>query len=337
MVEERPGSISEALAQWGLRLSGAVSPVAGSVQNQNYRVETDRGPRFVRLHRTTRIRERIALEHRVIRWAHEHGLPAVPPMAATDGSTLQLVDGRLVAVFPWVDGRHLQRDQLTPSDAAVMGYLQGRLQTTLAAYEDPSLHTDWWTWETGHSLEQLHAYMERLRSFEGPPEHQVVIQANLELQLRLLGSLAGRPRAAFDDLPVQPLHNDYHERNLILGADGEVVAVVDWDMVARVPRAFELARSLTLSGLLDPRTLEPYLAAYGRHITLSRDECERGVEMWWQFFLHDTWAYGRRLTESDPVVQPFFAEGIDRLERWSTPGFQEWLVERIWRHAGERR
>ena len=338
IVDERGNlrsRIQQALTPWGLRLMGPVTLVAGSVQNENYRAETDRGPRFVRFHRATRTAERIEREHRVIRWAQKHGIPTAPPLAAKDGSTLQVLDGRLVAVFPWVDGRRLQRDQLSPAEAAMMGDMHGRLQATLAAYDDPTLHADWWTWESERSVAQLQRYAEALHRFEGPPEHRDVIRANLELQLRLLESMPGRPREAFDDLPVQPLHNDYHERNLIVGRDGTVAAVVDWDMVARVPRAFELARALTLARLLEPAILEPYLVAYGKHIRLTADECERGVEMWWGFFRHDTWAYGRRLTEGDPVVQPFFAEGIDRLTQWSAPGFREWLVEVIWRHAGD--
>jgi Ser/Thr protein kinase RdoA (MazF antagonist) len=330
---EQESRIDRALGRWGLCVAGAVAPVAGSVQNENYRVETDRGVRFVRFHRATRTRERIEREHRVVQWAAAHGIPTVAPVAAEDGSSLVEVEGRLVAVFPWVEGRQLKRDQLTPAEAAVMGEMEGRLQATLAEYDDPTLNQEWWSWETERSVSQLRGYLEALETFEGPEAHRVVIRENLELQLELLQTISGRPRAAFEDPPKQPLHNDYHERNLILGQDDRVVAVVDWEMVARVPRAFELARALTLSGLLAPRTLEPYLAGYGERVRLGADECARGVEMWWEFFRHDTWAYGRRLTEGDPVVQPFFKEGIERLQTWSAPGFREWLVGEILRFA----
>lgn len=118
---QRVAEIDQALALYGCRALTDPDPVKNSIVNENYRAETDRGPLFVRFHRATRSMARLRREHRAIQWAFEQGLPVAVPLKSNSGETLNEVNGRVVAVFPWVDGHPLKRGEIWVEQAAAMG------------------------------------------------------------------------------------------------------------------------------------------------------------------------------------------------------------------------
>ena len=332
----QPESIHAALARYGLRALGPAEPVALSVRNENYRVPTDRGPLFLRLHRRSRPMERLRREHRVIHWAAARGLPVVPPLRAHSGDTLEQVDGRVVAAFPWIEGASPRRGHLTADQAAAMGDMHGRLHAALADYDDAILPWFWGAWQSdvGRSAELLRQYAQELPNAGLAPDELELVGSCLYEQLERLEIEGEAPPASPDSAGAQPVHGDYHERNVLLDERDAVTAVVDWDMVNRMPRGFELVRCLTFADLLEPPLLEAYLAAYREHTTLSATECAEAVALWWAYSLRDTWLYRTRLVERDAAVQPFFAEHVALFARFGDPAYREHLVGELRRLAG---
>jgi Ser/Thr protein kinase RdoA (MazF antagonist) len=331
-----PEQIAAALALYGLQPSGPAAPVVFSVRNENFRVPTEAGPFFVRFHRRSRSMERLRREHRVIHWAAEHGLPVVPPLRDRAGETLAEVGGRVVAVFPWIDGASLQRGRVTVPQAAAMGGMHGRLHAALADYADETLPWFWGAWQpdVGRAADLLAQYAEQLPSAGLAPDEREIVEACLRQHLERLRAEGGAVSPSPDDPGVQPVHGDYHERNVLLDAHDAIVAVVDWDMVNRMPRVFELVRCLTFADLLEPPLLDAYLTAYRRHTTLSAAECAGAVELWWEYSLRDTWLYRTRIVERDAAVQPFFAEHVALLDRFGDPAFRAHLAGELRRLAG---
>jgi aminoglycoside phosphotransferase (APT) family kinase protein len=136
---------------------------------------------------------------------------------------------------------------------------------------------------------------------------------------------------------VQPVHGDYHERNVLLDDSDTISAVVDWDMVTRMPRGFEIVRCLTYAGMLDRPRREAYLTAYRQHTRLAPEECPAAVDLWWRANLRESWLYRTRLIENDRSVQQFFPEHLELLTRFADPSFRAELAGDLRRLAGADR
>jgi Ser/Thr protein kinase RdoA (MazF antagonist) len=254
-------------------MEGEPRPVADSVLGENYRVDTDRGTRFVRFAQKKRTQEVVLAEFRAMRFAAEGGIPVALPLTGESSSPVASIGGRVVSVFPWVEGRTAKRGAMSEREAAVLGDMHGRLQAVLAQYRDPVLAArdpGEISWDAEASIAALSRVDDLIRYYPAPPAEHLAAQAALRYQLELLESDEPRPAADFAGLPMQVEHGDYHERNVLLDGGGEVAAVVDWERIRVLPRAFQLVRALDFTGLLDGGPLDAYLQAYGRHIRLAR-------------------------------------------------------------------
>jgi Ser/Thr protein kinase RdoA (MazF antagonist) len=323
-------SIDALLARYRLARISEPLVVEGGAVNQNFRVETDGGPRFVRLHAANASAESIALEHRVIGWAAARGIPVNPPCLAIDGTATQTIGGRCWSLFPWLEPLHVRLDRLDARAATLLGATLGLLQATLHDFADPVLdqrESDL-RWQTAPAEAELEEVAAIVRADTSLGEEQAEIIAALALQQQLLLAQA-RPDSEFTGMIVQPLHGDYHERNVIIDRHGGVRAVIDWEMVGRKPCVYELLRSLAFMDLLDSPLLDAYLGGYRQHIQLAGDECEQGVAFWWQRRLHTTWAYRSRFIDGDRRTHRFLKGNTAQLRRWAEPATRAALAQRL--------
>jgi Ser/Thr protein kinase RdoA (MazF antagonist) len=323
-------SIDALLARYRLARISEPLVVEGGAVNQNFRVETDGGPRFVRLHAAATSGESIALEHRVIDWAAARGIPVNPPCLAVDGTATQAIDGRCWSLFPWLEPLHVRLDRLDARAAMLLGATLGQLQATLHDFADPVFdqrESDL-RWQTARAAAVLEAVAAIVRADMSLGDEQAEIIAALALQQQVLLAQA-RPDSEFAAMTVQPLHGDYHERNVIIDRHGGVRAVIDWEMVRRKPRVYELLRSLAFMDLLDSPLLDAYLGGYRQHVRLAGDECEQGVAFWWQRRLHTTWAYRSRFIDGDRRTHRFLKGNAEQLRRWADPAARAALAQHL--------
>lgn len=152
-----------------------------------------------------------------IRWCHGIAAAArsvpevVAPLPRADGSTVAVVGGRPVTVWPLVAGRWA--DSEDPVQFTEAAELLARLHRALADHRPPARPRPSFL-ETG---------------LDGTPSAELP-DPGLDRWLAEF-TAAARP---------QPLHGDYYEGNL-LSRDGHVVAVIDWDEALIGPPEIELA------------------------------------------------------------------------------------------------
>jgi Ser/Thr protein kinase RdoA (MazF antagonist) len=323
-------AITELLASFARSALAPPSPVSGSVLNHNYRVDTAGGTLFVRVHGRARSRQQVLVEHAVMRAAAALGLPVMLPLGE-DGRTVHAISGLLLSVFPWVDGTELVRGAIGVAGARALGTLHGLLHAVLSRVEVEGLPAGGTgsSWDTGQSIAALSRVDDLIRYYPAPSPASFAVQSVLRLQLGLLESAAARPVSEFACLPVQPVHGDFHERNVLFTAAGEPLAVVDWELAGVLPPVFELIRALDFCGLLEEPLLSAYLQGYRTHRLLSEEECELGPAMWWQSSLHDTWAYTTVFVRGNRRAARFFAEIEPRLRRFADPAFRAWLSAQL--------
>ncbi len=174
------------------------------------RAETTAGPLVVHVSPPWRTRAELAWVHAVARHA-QRSVPQVVAPIAHGGETVFACDGRLVAVFPFVEGELLNRDDpLLRADAARL----------LAA-----IHRALLTWRGGT----------RPASSAGkpapPPDPPELHDPALDAWW-----VKARERA----FVVSATHGDYYRRNLLC-AERRIVGVIDWHDAAVGPLALELA------------------------------------------------------------------------------------------------
>ncbi|WP_063058419.1 phosphotransferase enzyme family protein [Nocardia sienata] len=135
----------------------------------------------------------------------------VTPLPRADGSTVEMVSGHPVTVWPLVDGRWT--DSADPVQFLEAAGLLARVHRALAEHRPPARPRP--------------SFLEI--GLDGTPSAEL---PDPELD-RWLAAFTATTRA-------QPLHGDYYEGNL-LSRDGHVVALIDWDEAAIGPPELEVA------------------------------------------------------------------------------------------------
>jgi homoserine kinase type II len=317
------------LARYRLIAVGTPVLVADSVSNENFRVETGDGPVFLKLHRATRTPERLAREQAAIVWAGERGVPVSVPLPAADGSTLVEWQGRWWSLYPWIGGRTYQRGSIGGAEAAVLGALQGQLHRVLADHPIEGLPANSeLAWDTATSLADL-ALLDSSVEAIGTEQERGWVRRQREL----LESGVARGSEAFS-LAVQATHGDFHERNVMLSDENDVLAVVDWERFCAMPPVFEVLRAVSFMLLLyDDAVLSAYLAGYRREAKLREPDVLPAVEAWWQSAMHNTWALRDFFLAGNAATRQFLPEEEFRSRHFNDAAFRERLAEMFVRYA----
>lgn len=191
-------------SSWGY--TGAGERLYGGEESAAYRV----GEVVVRIGAPDRDAAEMRWCHGII--AAARSVPeVVAPLPRADGSTVVVVRGRPVTVWPLVEGRWA--DTADPVQFTAAAGLLARLHRALARHRAP--------------VRPRPSFLEV--GLDGAPSAELPDPA-LDRWLAEF-TAAARP---------QPLHGDYYEGNL-LARDGHVVAVLDWDEALIGPPEVELA------------------------------------------------------------------------------------------------
>lgn len=191
-------------AEWGIR--GAGERLSGGGESAAYRV----GEVVVRIGGLDR-------DPAEVEWCNGIAVTAgaveevVAPLARADGSTVAVVHGRAVTVWPLVDGQWVDVDD--SGQVAEAATLLARVHRALADHRPPPRPRPGFL-EIG---------------LDGTPSTELP-DPDLD---RWLAEFTRTARA-------QPLHGDYSEANL-LAHDGHITALLDWDEAIVGPPEVELA------------------------------------------------------------------------------------------------
>lgn len=328
MTDER--LIAAVLAKAGFLSPLGVERIRAGTLNRNFRVETRDGPLFAREYREGLSPGRIREELELLAWCGERGIPVATPLDV-GGSRLMEVEDRLWSLFPWVDGTAIPRGQATRAQAEALGEMHGRVQSVLANH--PASAGSSWArrWNKDESLRTVSSLIEIAKSRAAEPW----MMAALELHRDLLEVATIQPFEHFSSLPVQLVHGDFHDQQVLFGPAGDVVLVADWELFQAAPRAWELLRSLDFSAVLDSPLMVDYLAGYRQHIQLSRAEAELAVEWWLQNRLIGAWTWHAFFREGNERVADLLPSTAAQMRQLATPGWRESVSERfVWLATG---
>src|SRR5262249_19178591 len=199
--------------------------------------------------------ESVRWEHDFVRFLADEIEEVLSPLEAFDGSTFYVNDGRVVSVFPFVEGgevrdrepeyRHELPVLLARLHRRALAWPVGEQRPDVLSVRDRDWESnDWWDWSIVEKTPSLVRPFEELRDWV----------------------------ASARDLCVCPIHGDFHAGNL-LARDGRIVAVVDWQYARCDWPAFELASvaydlawdetSNAVDAAMRDRAVETYVDAGG--------------------------------------------------------------------------
>jgi Ser/Thr protein kinase RdoA (MazF antagonist) len=224
---------------------GSITAIRAGDEAAVWRAGTAQGAVVVRLGPAWRTSAEVAWVHELLAFVAGQVPEAVAPLAAPDGATVLWWRGQPVALFPWVDGTPLDREDagLRAAAAGLLARVHAALRRRPAARQRPP------------------AGPEAPARWPRPPDPPELDDPALDAWQAAWAASPERASA------VQPLHGDFYRRNLLCRAGG-VVGLLDWDdahwgaPVEEVAwAAWELAK-VAAGTRLDPERARAFLAAY---------------------------------------------------------------------------
>ncbi|MFI9319493.1 phosphotransferase [Kitasatospora aureofaciens] len=322
-------ALVEVLARFRVGRLLTAEPVAEGLLNRGYRVTTEAGDYFLKCYvdTATASRPKILAHHRAMTDLNALGLPVAPPLSCADrGGTVTAPNGRMFALFPWVDGRHRHGTELEPARCDALGTLLGRLHGALddvcAPLDPPAGYR---SADPLDSAELARELRRRAREHRPYGDLDALVEQRLGERLELLAEHAHRRPDPLDAPPTGWTHGDFHGLNLLYdeGPDGErVAAVLDWDKLGPQPRAEEAVRAATLlfndrtTGTLDLVRVRRYSQAYRASGAATAEHLAAAVHRVWWERLNDFWMLQWRYQRADHRADPLFPASAGQLAWW---------------------
>ncbi len=235
---------------------------AGTV-NTSYVLEASSGRYFLRLYEE-QPKAGAEAEARLLIHLAASGVPTPAPIAARDGTTVQVVCGKPAAIFPWVTGDMLCLEAVTPDAARQVGAALARMH--LAGPAEP-VETSLGAGRFG--ADELVARCDRIAK---------VTDAESRAQAEPLRDAVIRTsRKRRADLPSGLVHGDLFRDN-VLWHEGKIAALLDFESAHRGPFAYDLAvlvLSWSFRDTFDLDVARAIVAGYRevREVSESEREC----------------------------------------------------------------
>jgi Ser/Thr protein kinase RdoA (MazF antagonist) len=295
--ELTPDRVLDAVETSGIQCTGRCQPL-NSFENRVYDVEIEgdeTSHRIVKFYRPGRwSKEQILEEHTFLADLAAEEVPAVAPLAFSDGSTLKTLDSGIhYCLFPKIGGR--APDELSDDGLKRVGRLLARIHQVGRRREAPHrirLSTD------SYGIANLEFLLEKgLIPDEFRDRYSTAAR-----------EICGHTKAWFEETPMQRVHGDCHLGNLLRGSAGrssesERWFFVDFDDMLVAPPVQDLW--LLLPGR-DRQKLEVLLEGYEEIGDLDRTSLRLIEPLRALRFIHYTGWVARRW--DDPAFPQAFPQ-----------------------------
>nr|WP_202541517.1 phosphotransferase [Streptomyces sp. SID2563] len=298
--------------------------LADGLMNVNWRLDTPAG-RFVLKRATDVPIDRLRRNLAVLPVLVARGVHACAPVTSVSGDVIAEVGGNGYCLFPWLDGEHVRGIDLPLSQVADLGAHLAQLHEALgsAAVELPAVPAS----VTAPVTEPVRA-MEKADRLAGVvavrdvgDAFDVAVSTALEERKHLLGKHAHlRPESEIPAGPHGWTHGDFQYRNL-LWADGELVAILDWDRLDIRPYAEEVVRTAQVQfgveGAFHLERVSAFVAGYRSVIPLEPTALvDAARRLWWKR-MTDFWQLEFHYDRDDRSCDDLFLADEALLHWWT--------------------
>ncbi|MER7043913.1 phosphotransferase [Streptomyces jumonjinensis] len=296
------------------------------LMNVNWRLDTRAG-RFA-LKRVTDVPiDRLRRNLAVLPILVSHGVPTCVPLSTVHGDVIAEVCGSGYCLFPWSAGGHVRGTDLSLAQASEFGAHLARLHTALGHAADeaglpavPASVTAKVT-EPGRALQKADRLARAVSARGVGDSFDVATGVALEERKILLGKHAHlRPEGDAAAGPHGWTHGDFQYRN-VLWADGELVAVLDWDRLGIRPYAEEVVRTAQVQfgveGVFDLGRVSAFVDGYRSVLPLEPATLlDAARRLWWKR-MTDFWQLEFHYDRHDHSCDDLFIADEALLHRWT--------------------
>ena len=215
--------VRELLADYGCYpVELHVAPLPGGWENLNLRIDVDPpdGERLVLRRYDVTDPVEVPWELELLRFLTEQGFPTAPLLPRTDGGLATTLGGRPAALFAFVLGKHPQWGSPRAAEQATAVVAQLHEVTAGLSLSYPRTRLD--------NRQRLARFQAWLAERGCPPQETALAQLAehvRESSAAFAARLAPHARA----LPYGVVHHDAHGNNLLVDAQGNLVALLDFD------------------------------------------------------------------------------------------------------------
>ncbi len=271
---------------------------------------------FLKKYRSNNL-ERINEIHEVKRYFANGAIPVVLPKSLSDGKTSFEYDGAYFALFPFVEGKHIEKNDINESAINSLGKMLGKIH--LAGKESRLKVNKYFNIEDkDETLKRIDEILCKIAEITIKNDFDNIAIENLQLKKELIS----KNTLKISDLTWKSdhlIHGDYHEQNVFFDDEDEVKWVFDFEKTIYAPRTFELFRSMSILFMtqdINRRGLDnakKYLKAYESIYPISEDEIRLGLQLYFVKLFHGIWVETEHYINGNTRIDHFIFNDFYRL------------------------
>jgi len=301
---------------YGINVSSSEKVTRGFLSD-NYFLSDGKTKFFLKKYRFDNS-NRIVEVHASKKYFAEGGIPVILPMSLLDGKTFFEYDGAYYALFPFVEGKHIERGELTEAAIISLGKMLGRIH--LLGKESKLVSDDRFKIENKEKIfKKIEDILTKISEVSSPSDFDKVALENVQMKKKLL---LGNTMT-FESLGLNCdhlIHGDYLDHNVFFDENDGVKWVFDLEKTNYSPRTYELFRSMVY-GLLsadvtevDLKNARKYIDAYSSVYPISKDEIKRGLQLYFVKTVHGFWVESEHYLKGNTRVDHFLFDDHKRIK-----------------------
>lgn len=310
MVSDLP--LADLSRAYSLNLT-LVEAVSGGFRSENYVLTDSNKKYFLKKHRNESVKqvESICLAEKFFA---DGGTPVILPLHTDQAEVFFGQFSSLYSLYPFIDGRHIERGKLTKAATISLG-------TTLATLhkrgKDSSLQAaeQFSAWDTD-------AFMADVTAIEALIQKKPVLSEFDRLALKSVGlkkQAVTEELISYDQLELSNdhlIHGDYFCDNVFFDEHDQVSNVFDFERTQYAPPLYELFRSMFVTFLSIPNQenlslAKDYVSSYLATYPFPKKIVQRSLAAAYQKQLHSLWIedghYLDNNTRADSILSSQYA------------------------------
>lgn len=305
---------------------GPLRMVHGGYMSQNFKVETDRGPFFLKQYRN-RLNTVIHEIKTAEQFFADKGLPIILPTKDRYKRETFWIGGHWYSLFPFVEGSSPDGARMNHSQIISMAHMLARFHKAGHQFT----YRPFQLLRVGNARKFHMENVELLRLLDARKPLSPLDEAILELltfKQHMVEQTTAIPMdfgISFDCL----IHGDYQYNNLFLDQSGNVTHVYDLERASLGHTSYEVARSAIINcfdgGWTDAQyaLAQTHVAAYRELHPLSFEEYERAIHFYALNVIFTTWIEARYLIYGMHTQLAIFDRHVKRVKFFSTTNLSE--------------